>query len=392
MILETLDVKKNDIFIYSLNRFSMENNFKLINKDARVKYPKSIHFNDVCHYINDGRPKNLILYRLLTNIPDFDPQYIKYGLMINVDDQKEVLFFDPAFAVKELEDYSNVDAYPNLRFRIQQVGLISLVRRFGEGSFHEVYAFDLEATEVRWQNDRVFAEIIFAFDEIYLDEEDKVLPNEQNRAISPRKFVSITSEQTAQEMIEEDQAPQLSQLKRLKAKPIQTLEKQQRPVSPQKRMTDATERRYSDNSFTVNHIDILNIPRHSPIPVRSTGESPTDLKSRSDEQNILHRESQEERNKPFTPDKNETPQKPVQKTPRATPLQNSEHTVQKPEKKTFSSFLKNAKKELNSGSESDTGDDKKRHQVIDIFKTSASIQDFMIERGKKQVVLKLKNR
>jgi hypothetical protein len=166
MILETLDVKINDIFIYSENKFDLANNFKLINKDAKVKKPIKIHYNDVLGFINDHTPKNLVLYRLLTNITDFDINLVKYGQSINVNGIEEIFHFDPIFAIKELEQYGDLHQYPFLRFRIQQVGLITQLRSFGKVNYSEVYCFDLLASEARWQNDRVFAEMIFAFDSV----------------------------------------------------------------------------------------------------------------------------------------------------------------------------------------------------------------------------------
>lgn len=166
MILETLDVKKNDIFIYSENKFDLANNFKLISKDAKVKEVLKIHFNDVCRFVGDNTPKNLVLYRLLTNIPDFDIDMLKYCYVVSVNGQDEIFHFDPIFAIKELEQYGNIQNYPFLRFRIQQVGLITQMRSFGKVNYSEVYSFDLEASEARWQNDKVFAEMIFAFDNI----------------------------------------------------------------------------------------------------------------------------------------------------------------------------------------------------------------------------------
>jgi len=64
MILETLDIKQNDIFIYSENKFDLEKNFRLINKDDLVKKVVPIHFNEVCKYINPADPKSVIVYRL----------------------------------------------------------------------------------------------------------------------------------------------------------------------------------------------------------------------------------------------------------------------------------------------------------------------------------------
>ncbi|HPI38618.1 MAG TPA: hypothetical protein PK397_11805, partial [Ignavibacteriaceae bacterium] len=79
MILETLDVKRHDIFIYSENKLSLKSNFKLINKDSADKNPQGITYNKVCEYIEHDVPKNLIVYRLLTNLPSYDITNFKYG-------------------------------------------------------------------------------------------------------------------------------------------------------------------------------------------------------------------------------------------------------------------------------------------------------------------------
>lgn len=166
MVLETLDIKQEDIFIYSENRFDLQNNFRLIYKDQTHKIPLNIHYNDVCNYLTDGKPKNLLAYRLLTNLNDIDFDYMKYGFPLKIGDNKELIYFDPVFALMEIEDYGTIKDDPSLRFRIQQVGLVSHLSSPGNPSFIEVYSFDLEAHEVEHQNDRVYAEIIFAFDDI----------------------------------------------------------------------------------------------------------------------------------------------------------------------------------------------------------------------------------
>jgi hypothetical protein len=166
MILETLDVKRHDIFIYSENKLSLKSNFKLINKDSADKNPQGITYNKVCEYIEHDVPKNLIVYRLLTNLPSYDITNFKYGFPMVINGEKEIVHFDPCFAIQDLEDYVKEIEFKFLRFRIQQVGLIYYMRSFGKVNYSEVYSFDMEANEAKWQNDRVFAELIFAFDEI----------------------------------------------------------------------------------------------------------------------------------------------------------------------------------------------------------------------------------
>jgi hypothetical protein len=327
MILETLDVKKNDVFIYSLNKFDLSRNFKLINKDAKIKYPKSLHFNDVCKFFADGRPKNIIVYRLLTNLPHLDPRMVKHGYMVTIDGSKEI---------KELEEFSDIDTYPFLRFRVQQIGLISQLARFGQPEFHEVYAFDLEVSEVRMQNDRVFAEIIFAFDEVHFEEENSDMPQEKNRVIPPRRFVAVTAEEMRSDLIEEDTNGTSQDIHKLRTTISDTMEKPHPKPHPKE------EEPSKPGPYKLPEGQNFSRPRHVPKA-----------------------------------------EKPVEEKPKPAPLRS------KPEP-TFGDFLSKVKKEIKE--EEPEGIKERRGEVINIFKTSSNIQDFVEERGKKQVVLKLKSR
>jgi hypothetical protein len=373
MVLETLDVKKNDIFVYSLNKFDLNRNFKLINKDASIKYPKPIHFNDVCRYLNDGRPKNIIVYRLLTNLPKMDQTFLKYGFVMNIDGAKEVIYFDPVFALKELEDYSDIGEYPFLRFRIQQVGMLSMLSSFGEAKYHEVYAFDLEANEVRRQNDRVFAEIIFAFDEIHFEEEDVANPVEKDRMIPNRKFVTMTAEDVRSDLIEEDPHANANTIKKLRTMPSRTAElladNLQRDI--RKRQT----------------LEQMPLPR----PQLNLEQEPKAVEQPKPVQ------------QPSSP-RTTLPPAPVLKSP-APKVDEPKAEAPKPappkagpgpkSKQSFGDFLNKVKKDLDTSQETDesgTPEKPERMPVINIFKTSAHIQDFVVEREKKQVVLKLRKR
>jgi hypothetical protein len=342
MILETLDVKKNDIFIYSLNQFDFVSNFKLINKDSKIKYPKSIHYNDVCKHINDSRPKNLIVYRLLTNIPHLDPDYLKYAFVLSVDGHREAIYFDPVFAVKELEEFSDIEQYPFLRFRIQQIGLIFSLGSFGSPTFHEVYAFDLEAVEVKHQNDRVFAEIIFAFDEVHFDEEDVVNAAQRNRNIPERRFSTMASDEPRSDFVEEDPASKADTIKKLRTSRMNTAES-----LAQRLRTDAGIQQAAPQQSGMNRQDPI---ANKPQPKAK-------------------------------PEKEETPKPAVP----SEPLNKSLTSKQKP---TFGDFLSKVKKDL--GEEPVKEEKRPRVQTLNIFKTSSHIQDFVEEREKKQVVLKLK--
>ena len=170
MLLETLDLLKNDVIIYSENKFDLERNFKIIHKKSEIKTPKRIDFFEVCNFINQPLPKNMIVYRLLTNITDFDAFSTKYGFFIKTDNGLELIYFDPIFALNDLSNFKlNID--PNLfRFKIQQVGFSSLPTKNEEAFYGEVYAFDLRSDEAKNQNDKIFAKAIFALDESFIDD------------------------------------------------------------------------------------------------------------------------------------------------------------------------------------------------------------------------------
>jgi len=160
MLLETLDIKKNDIIIYSQNIYNLDTNFKIIFKDDKERLSRKISYQDVCKFVNEFAPKNLIVYRLLTNIPEFKIDPSQYGFILMINDQRELIYFDPVFAVKELERYSRLMNLDDLRFRIQQLGLTTLNRKGNTPNYAEIYAIDLEAMEAKFQNDKVFVDAI----------------------------------------------------------------------------------------------------------------------------------------------------------------------------------------------------------------------------------------
>lgn len=203
MILETLRGDGGDILIYSENRFNLENNFRMVRRNIGINNPMRLHYNEVCTFINDLQPKTVVAYRLLTNLDDFDMNYVKYGQQVMVSGAREVIYFDPIYCVKGMEDNGFLNDDPDLRFRIQQVGLRSLGHKDGLPEFEESYSFDLEASEVQNQNDRGFAELICAFDDIDFDKVINLSTNEiydSPKAEPPKpepaktKFQALSSE------------------------------------------------------------------------------------------------------------------------------------------------------------------------------------------------------
>ena len=172
MLLETLDVRKKDVLIYSQNKFDFSDNFRIIFKSNKIKRPQKISYFDVCEFVKDPNPKNLIVYRLLTNVDSLDAYSTKYGYFIKINGRPELIYFDPVFAIKDIR-HLRFDFEPEqFRFKIQQVGLTSRKMHLMEADYEEVFGFDLKAIEAQHQNDKIFADAIYVFDETYVDEVD----------------------------------------------------------------------------------------------------------------------------------------------------------------------------------------------------------------------------
>lgn len=172
MLLETLDIRKKDVMIFSQNRFDFNDNFRIINKSHKIKRPRKISYFDVCEIVKDPIPKNLIVYRLLTNVSELDGYSTKYGYFIKINGKPELIYFDPVFAIKDIR-HLRFDFDPDLfRFKIQQLGLSSNRVQGNEADYDEVFSFDLKAHEAQNQNDKIFADAIFAFDDSYIDEDE----------------------------------------------------------------------------------------------------------------------------------------------------------------------------------------------------------------------------
>lgn len=318
MMLETLDIKQNDVFIYSENKFDFEKNFCLINKDEKIKRIIPIHFNEVCRYINSSDPKSVIVYRLLTNLPSFKTDIIKYGVLITINSEQEVIHFDPIFAIKELEEYVKSNAITDVRFRIQQVGLLSQISRFGKPNYNEIYAFDLEVAEAKWQNDKVFAELIFAFEDVNFDAKQVVDTVKKIKVVQRAqvtRFKKVTVEEVKNDLIEEDNFFDAGKIKKLTYLPMPGA----RPIKTEFRTEPKIEKNNASKSSTIK-----------------------------------------------------------------------DHAYQRVNKKeSFASFLKNAKTDPNIRASASEGSNS-RGNVIDLFKSSQHVHQYVVAREQKQIVLKLK--
>ncbi len=151
-------------------------------KNEKNKSPHRIDFLDVCEFISDQTYKNIIAYKLLTNVKNLDPYSTKYGYFIKVNEKLELFYLDPCYAIKDLKHLKLNVSPTDFRFKIQQVGLTNL--NSPTYSFRVVFSFDLKAVETQYQNDKVFADALFVFDDSYSDEisEDFISESDFSRA------------------------------------------------------------------------------------------------------------------------------------------------------------------------------------------------------------------
>lgn len=173
MLLETLDILENDILIYSNNRFDLKNNFKIIFKRDKIKRAQNIDYSEVSEFIKEPTPKNLIVYRLLTNNKKLDAFSTKFGYFLKVAGKMELVYFDPIYAIKDLIHLKFDLNQFQFRFKIQQVGFTSSSVINNEADYQEVFSIDLKVDETETQNDSMYAVAIFALDETFVEKLDK---------------------------------------------------------------------------------------------------------------------------------------------------------------------------------------------------------------------------
>ena len=216
MLLETLDLKTKDILVYSQNLFNFNDSFKIIYKNEKIRRPKRISYFDVCDLVKEPAPKNLIIYRLLTNITNLDAYSTKYGYFIKINGKMELIYFDPIFAIKDLR-HLRFELNPNhFRFKIQQIGLTSVTQWQSEPDFAEIFKFDLKAVEAQSQNDKIFADAIFAFDPDYNNGEleERIIKDEipDRKSIAKPATLESTENIASLKNIAEDKTPAVKEL------------------------------------------------------------------------------------------------------------------------------------------------------------------------------------
>jgi hypothetical protein len=160
MLLETFESDISSIIVFSRNILDPDENFGMIFKKDSSRKIHQLYLYDVCGLINNAVPKNLIVYRLLSNLEGLVIEKSEYGCFINTSDGKELVYPDPLYAVKELEYLSNKNHMSGLKFSIQQVGFTTSSVEEDKIIFSEVFNFDLDSPEVQSQNDSVFIEAL----------------------------------------------------------------------------------------------------------------------------------------------------------------------------------------------------------------------------------------
>ena len=372
MLLETLDIKKNDIIIYSQNLFDLEKNFKIIYKDDPKKVPQKITYNQVCKFINEFTPKNLIVYRLLTNIRDFQISLSKYGYFLNINGVSELIYFDPVFAVKELEDYPDAINIYDLRFRIQQVGLTTLNRKDDLPNFAEIYAVDLIANEAKFQNDKVFADAIFLFSKDEEIDEPKI------------EFVkNLKEEKSIQNKLE-------------KKKIIVSV----KPKELKKELTETA--KPNSNKILSDKESVQNVePKKSPYVVKPDKEHINGIK-------LIRHDIDEDKDFDYkqilkvgyrkSPENNYQKQNQVLKKEKQHSSSAGNEIFpkiishDKENKSAFGKFLQESRDSIKIQNNSSQPAGEKGSALMDIFKSSSSFDEYIKERENKQIVLKLNHK
>jgi len=369
MLLETLDIKKDDIIVYSQNLFDLEKNFKVIYKDDPQKNPRKITYNEVCRFLNEYTPKNLIVYRMLTNIRDFQISLSKYGYFVNINGISELIYFDPIFAVKELEDYPEAINYYDLRFRIQQVGLTTLNRMGDLPNFAEIYNIDLIATEAKFQNDKVFADAILLYYKADKNQSLKI-ENVDNLHEESPVFQELETKQTKAEVAKKEGTAKVNE---------QSVSNIIKPHENIKHKIDTKEGLPYKVKPDKEHFNGIKIIKHD-----ISEDDDFDYKQimkvggkKSNNEKIANKTSISKK-----------------LTPAPLPAENNgvpkliTHEMKK--KSAFGKFLEDSKTSNKKGSKLNQSEvDEKNSLLIDIFKSSVSFDKYVHDRKDKQIVLKL---
>ena len=163
MLIESYENRKDGFIIYSENKFDFITNFTRVRKE-NPDFREHLDFKEVSEVINSPTKKNLILYRLLTNDENLDPFSTKLGYFIKVENKIEVVYFDPVFIIKDLDNLKITIPKDEFRFKIQQVGYKTKSVSADSMVYEEQFSIEMSYTEAKNQNDSIFAETMLSFD------------------------------------------------------------------------------------------------------------------------------------------------------------------------------------------------------------------------------------
>jgi len=156
MLIELFDHNFGTI-IYSENKFDFLNNFTIVNR-SEPDVHEHIDFKEVSLYLSKPVKKNIILYRLLTNDENLDPFSSKLGYFLKLQSKIEVVYFDPIFIIKDIENLKLTIPQSEFRFIIQQVGFRTRNLTEDSAIFEESFSIEMNEEEAKNQNDSIFAE------------------------------------------------------------------------------------------------------------------------------------------------------------------------------------------------------------------------------------------
>lgn len=162
MILETQNTKENDIIIYSRNSMDDSYNYRIIFVNDPESHHRVISYDQVKKLVLEHFQKNLIAYRLVSNYPDVTLGDTKHGFTIFLNEEPELIFTDPVFAVQAMEGYLELNSGSDFRFRVQKVGYSALGPLKGKTNFKEEFCFDMNVEDVINQSDEKIVDVLLA--------------------------------------------------------------------------------------------------------------------------------------------------------------------------------------------------------------------------------------
>lgn len=195
MLLETKYLEDNDFIIYSRNSTDEAYNFRIVFKNDPDKYNRIITYSQVRNFVEEYFPKNLIAYRILSNFPDLIISS-RYGCTILLEKEPELVFTDPVFAVKTIEEYIDDNRSVEFRFKVQKVGYSSIGEYKDKSNFKEEFCYDLNISEVINQNDETFAAALLQTKEYSVDENQSKTELKRNIIFTPEQKSLSTSSGT----------------------------------------------------------------------------------------------------------------------------------------------------------------------------------------------------